>query len=468
LVLMQGKGLRLVWIDTISRYPIYSGLENLGLYHSNLDVALPLAAVYLRAYLARERPQVEFSYHPRRLYEAQGKQLPIEELVLDGDVVLASCSTADSEDAREILRIAKAAGRVTVLGGIFPKFSWSEALGWGVVDYICSGEGERAIVEIVDHILDSESGGAKQGGIVIGPAFPKMAQLVDLSGLPDPDYGCFPINDFLPYMNSAYILATRGCPAPCHFCTSARQYGFSYRMRPVDSVVRELRQLFDLGFRKMSLADDTVLVDKEWASSLFDALARENPGYTLKVRARADELSPEMIARMVDAGVEVVQFGVESVSLSTRLSMHKRLDQKSVEGAFELLSRAPSLKANPLYMMAYPGETRADLAANTEFMKSMGSDSRTITYLSFTTPYPGTGFAEKLVPSKGHLLTRDRKYFTNKFPVFVPNSLIEEGVRETLDWLVSMYDDVCRSLSEVWPIYHPIPAEFFQDAEIPG
>lgn len=460
------EGPTLVWIDTLCDYPIYGEIAGTGLYNSSHDVSLPLAAVYLKTYLQAQRPHIGFVYHPRRLYQAQGYAYQLEKLVEDGDVVLTSCSTADAPDARKIMEAAKAAGRTTVIGGIYPRFCHTEILNWGTVDYVCIGEGEQALLAVVDQITGQIDPTPFPG--IASPATPRPrpARLIDLAALPDPDYTGFPVVEFSQYMNSAYILATRGCPAPCHFCTSARLYGYSYRMRKVDSVIRELRALYELGFKKITLADDTVLVDHRWAADLFAAISRQNPGYRLKVRARADELSKDMIARMVDAGVEVVQFGVESIRLTTRMSMHKRLEQAAIEDAFDLVLSVQGLAANPLYMFAYPGETWQDLAANADFIKKVGSDPRVITYLSFTTPYPGTGFARTLSKSGGVMLTKNLKYYTNKFPVFLPDSMLTGTVEESLERLVACYDDVADCVNQSFPTQRRIPREFFDDIEV--
>ncbi|GAB3901171.1 radical SAM protein [Kibdelosporangium lantanae] len=459
--------LSLVWIDTLCEYPIYGEIANTPLYNSSHDVSLPLAAVYLSTFLSRHRPDITFKYHPRRLYEADGVPRPLAELVHDGDVVLTSCSTADSLDAQRILSAAKEAGKITVIGGIYPRFCHTTIVDWGTADYICTGEGEMALLAIVDQITGRSELRSIAGVATSHVPRPASAKLIDLSALPDPDYEGFPLKSFATYMNSAYILATRGCPAPCHFCTSARLYGYSYRMRPVASVVREVNDLYERGFRKITLADDTVLVDHSWATELFTELSNHNPGVRLKIRARADELTAEMIRIMVDAGVEVVQFGVESIQLSTRLSMHKRLEQESIQRAFDLVLSTDSLCANPLYMLAYPGETWEDLDANCAYIKERGADRRVITYISFTTPYPGTGFSRTIRRSGGGVvLTKDLKYYTNKFPVFIPASLLTMSVDQALNDLVARFNDVAECVNQSFPTQRRVPQEFFDEIKI--
>ena len=386
--------MRLAWIDTIADYPIYGDLSTSNLYNSSFDVSLPLAAVYLKTFLQVHRPHHEFQYFPRRLFRAEGLGYDPSDFIEQADVILTSCSTSDSDDARRILSASKAKGKRTIVGGIYPRFSPDAVLDWGCADYVMTGEGENALIDVLDHIEHNGLNLPTRAVASHSSRRPGSAVLMDLAQLPQPSYEGFPIARYQRFMRSAYILATRGCPAPCHFCTSARLYGYTYRMRPIESVVRELRDLYDLGFRQMTLADDTIGVNRDWALALFALIAAHNPGYRLKVRIRADELSDDLLKQMADSGVEVVQFGVESISLATRDLMHKHLGQKEIEGAFTAILKHPSLSANPLYMLAYPGENWDNLRNNIDFIVHAGTDRRVITYISFTTPYPGTGFAQ--------------------------------------------------------------------------
>ena len=461
--------MRVAWLDPLVDYPIYGDLTGSPLFNNSYDISLPLAYVYLSSFVRASRPHFEFVYHPRRLYSALGTLPPIEALISDADVVLTSCSTADSPDARRILRAAKHAGKPTVIGGIYARFSPSEILSWGCADFVVTGEGEAALLAILDHIASGATSAPRIAGVVC-PSLNEVTppRQVPLESLPQPVYDYLPLDDFRRFMRTAYILATRGCPAPCHFCTSARLYGYSYRTRPVHSVVKELADLHSRGFDSITLADDTITVDRAWALDLLRRIADANPGYRLKVRARADELDSEVITAMSAAGVEVVQFGVESINLSTREFMHKRLSQQAIEQAFDLVSKVDGMKANPLYMLAYPGETWDDLERNADFIASVGTDPRVITYVSFTTPYPGTAFRRYAESGRGFILTDDPRYYTNKFPVFLPASLLTIPAREGMARLLAIYDRIAAAVNRSHATQFPVPDEFFADLRWPS
>jgi anaerobic magnesium-protoporphyrin IX monomethyl ester cyclase len=461
--------MQIAWVDTLVEYPIYGNLTESPLFNSSYDVSLPLAFVYLREFVRHHRPDVEFKYIPSRLYAAEGLSLDLEGELEHADLVVTSTSTADSGSAKEILSRAKAMGKKTAIGGPFARFSPHRILDWGCVDFCVTGEGETPFLQLVEYLFYGVSPPASWAGVVT-PDLPtsRKAPVCDLATLPQPHYDELPIRGFQRYMRSAYILSTRGCPAPCHFCTSARIYGYSYRVRPIESVLEEIEELHQLGFKNISLADDTVAVNREWALRLFRLLAKRNPGVKFKVRSRADELDELLVDEMSAAGVEIVQFGVESISLSVRASMHKALDREAIDRAFELVLRTAALKANPLYMLGYIGETPDDLARNGCFIKEVGVDPRVITYVSFTTPYPDTGFAGLCRKNNGCVVTHDLKYYTNKFPVFLPRTLCEDSNAAGLERLVATYDDIARAVNTSHHTQYPIAQGFFDDIVISG
>ena len=453
--------LRAVWIETIAQFPTYNELLDAGLFYNKNDISLPLAPVCLASHLAKVRPSISFTYIPRRMSHAAGDSVDIEQSMAGFDVVMTGCSTADSGDARRILTAAKKLGKTTVIGGIYPTYCPSVVLAWGVADYVCIGEGELSLVRVLDQIAGIDPQTQISGVITPSNPKPTMPELVDLHQLQSLRFDDFVLQDSSQSVGSPYVLASRGCPAHCSFCTSARLYGHSYRTRPIEHVVRELDLLYSSGFKRITLADDTILGDPNWAMQLFRQIADTNPGYRLKVRARADELTRENIACMVDAGVQVVQFGVESASNTVRNRMGKNLAAPSVENAYELILANPELKANPLFMLAYPGETWEDYNKNLDYIRKQGANDRVYTYLSFTTPYPGTVFARGLNRRGGIFATKELGFYTNKFPVYIPRELLGDGFDSALDELVDSYHKLCDYLNQYTPIHSRIPAPFF-------
>ncbi len=66
------------------------------------------------------------------------------------------------------------------------------------------------------------------------------------------------IGDFLP------VQAARGCVHCCRFCTIYCIYRGRYFRRPVSEIIRDIRHVKSLGFRKFLLLDDNIMSDRDF------------------------------------------------------------------------------------------------------------------------------------------------------------------------------------------------------------
>jgi radical SAM superfamily enzyme YgiQ (UPF0313 family) len=72
------------------------------------------------------------------------------------------------------------------------------------------------------------------------------------------------------------VQATRGCPFTCSFCSITAYFDQSYRKRPVDEVVRDVRAAKKHGSRYIAFIDDNIGVDWDYCEQLWKALIPEN------------------------------------------------------------------------------------------------------------------------------------------------------------------------------------------------
>jgi radical SAM superfamily enzyme YgiQ (UPF0313 family) len=146
------------------------------------------------------------------------------------DVVLVTGMHVQAEQIRDIQRRAKAAGKVTVLGG--PSVSASPEMYPGF-DYLHVGE----LGDSTDTIV----------GLIDASAVPPASQMVfetkqrlPLTAFPLPAY------DRIPFRR--YLLGTMqfssGCPYLCEFCDIPGLYGRQPRMKTPEQIVAELDFIF--------------------------------------------------------------------------------------------------------------------------------------------------------------------------------------------------------------------------------
>jgi hypothetical protein len=153
-----------------------------------------------------------------------------------------------------------------------------------------------------------------------------------------PDLRISPLPRWDLYPNDRAIMATvqtsRGCPFECDFCDVIQYLGRKQRHKPVDQVLRELDQLYRLGYRSAFLADDNFTVYRARAKELLAAIrdwnARQVGGcfrfYTqVSIDAAADE---ELLQLCSDAGLTHVFIGIETPNEESLRESKKRQNLK--------------------------------------------------------------------------------------------------------------------------------------------
>ncbi len=205
------------------------------------------------------------------------------------------------------------------------KFPW--------VDYVVSGEADHIIVDLVRAIREkgSEVGlhGLPRG--VIGPIHrtsrysglredPPRVSTESLEGLPLPSY-----DDYFTELRTAPVLSevvqpglpvegSRGCwwgsKRQCTFC-GLNGRAMQYRTRPVDQVIRDIETLEKRHkTKRIGFADN--ILNPTWFTTLFPALAEHDLSYKISCETTPG-LTKDQVRVMAEAGVELVQPGIESL-----------------------------------------------------------------------------------------------------------------------------------------------------------
>jgi len=110
------------------------------------------------------------------------------------------------------------------------------------------------------------------------------------------------------------ILASRGCPHACDFCSIQTYYGRTFRHRPVEEVLDDFRTVKQLGGNRVLVLDDNPIADVAYARELFRALIPLKMQWATQCTiniARNEELL-DLAAR---SGLRTLTIGFESVSM---------------------------------------------------------------------------------------------------------------------------------------------------------
>jgi radical SAM superfamily enzyme YgiQ (UPF0313 family) len=200
------------------------------------------------------------------------------------------------------------------------------------------------------------------------------------------------------------IQTSRGCPRACDFCSVSRFYGRTHRLRPVEEVVREIR---NLGARFCFFVDEDIFLPGDRARRLFEALIPLGIVWLAQAGiAAADDRDLIRLARR--SGCRGVLVGIESTAQRHLDSLGKGFN--SVETYEKRLRnfREASIEVEASLIFGFDGEGTDAFADAFRFLNRNRIRHTTIWPL---TPLPGTRFYERL-RTEGRL--KEKAWWLNK------------------------------------------------------
>ena len=237
-------------------------------------------------------------------------------------------------------------------------------------------------------------------------------QLENLNNLPIPRY------DLLIKKKIGYMLpvqAGRGCPHTCSYCSIACVYKGKYLTRPVDDVIRDIKYIKKLGFKRFFLIDDNIASNPKY---LFELAKRIKP-LKMKWASQCTLLiakNKKLLHAVVDSGCSILSLGIESLSQKGLNSLNKSW-VKTTKTA-QLLKNIQNAGIAPATEMIIgtDGDTPDSIKATADFIIQ---NKIPVPKFYILTPLPGTEFYYEM-KLKGRLLHEDYTRYTAASCVFKP------------------------------------------------
>jgi anaerobic magnesium-protoporphyrin IX monomethyl ester cyclase len=303
----------------------------------------------------------------------------------------------------DMIRASRPRVRV-VLGGVHADVFAADLVRAHSADVVVHGEGEHAIVEIVE----AWAGGATDLSHIPGITFSADGEPqrtaerplnTALDDLPYPAWHLLPIHRYglLPFADIARpvltISASRGCPYRCDYCSLLHSHGKRYRRRDLVRVVDEYEHLVErFGIRQIGFVDPIFPLDKADLPLFCEELIRRRlPERCVWLsETRADRLDPETCRLMYAAGCRRVLLGIESSSVRLLENVNKKLQPDQIRAGVAN-ARAAGIQTVGLFMIGLPGETPAESRATVEFAVDLDLD---FAKFAITVPFPGSKLFE--------------------------------------------------------------------------
>lgn len=304
------------------------------------------------------------------------------------------------------LRAAGIDAHVTV-GGHYASFEPAAVLDRiPGLDSVVRFEGEDTLAELVARVeagRDWRVDGLayRADGIVETPG--RIAR-TDLDSLPWPDRRDIVYES--QRMPTASLLASRGCPWKCSFCSIITFYEANgtrgRRRRGAAGVVDEVEHLVrERGVRLVLFQDDDFLAGGRAATAWALDVAREMTSRDLhrecrfKFSCRSDEVRPDVLGPLVEAGLTHVYLGVEAGDPDDLVALNKLMKPEVHVRAGEVL-RSLGLSFDFGFQLLQPWSTLASVRNNVAFLRSFTGDGWTVAGFCRTLPYVGTPLETRL------------------------------------------------------------------------
>ena len=319
------------------------------------------------------------------------------------EVIGIYCMVTMEDDCLWFSRQLRGNCQLMVVGGPLPTCEPEPFLEH--FDVVVRGEGEQTMQELL-RAYQAGSDLNALPGIVYRAATenePKVTFTTDrpfaknLDSIPFPARELLPNRCYIDYGKKKYgysittVMSTRGCPYQCEFCSNVI-FGGSYRERSPENVVDEIEKALELGYDRISFADDVFTMKSERVIKICQEIQRRGLRFSWECLGRVDALDYPTYLEMRKAGCSRIFFGIESGNDHILKLMKKKITAEQARQAVEAAHQA-GLQVGAFFILFYPGETNETVLETLRYATRLPLD-----YLGLTMPYPlpGTALYERV------------------------------------------------------------------------
>lgn len=405
----------------------------------NMDFP-PINLTYIASYLSDLDVDVE-------ILDAKVNNLKIKQIkrkIKNFNPDLVGISVFVSAAIEESFKIAEAAKAVNkditvVFGGRHPTFEPEETLKNQKVDFLVRGEGELTFRELIIEGSPKDINGISYTNHkeIIHNDDRELMSKKEYANIRFPARSLTKGNEYKMFtVRLETIETSRGCPHSCKFCTTWKINNRTYRMRPVEDVIKELKLISNIeGITDVFFVDDELGANTKRVKRMCDRIIECKEKGEMKdlkffAQIRVDDIvrSPSMVEKMAEAGFWVVFIGIESVDEESLKEMRKEITFNKVLEALDILHDNNIIVIGNLIIGVNLHDTEEDIKRQIEIMKEVDVDIISFVLL---TPFPGSDTLEEL-DEKGLVITKDWEKYTVMDPVIKTYELSPKQLYELL------------------------------------
>ena len=361
------------------------------------------------------------------------------------NIIGATATTPFFYEALRVMDIAKKVNPniVTVLGGPHVTFTAEETLSQhSEIDVIVRGEGEQTLLDLArccgkgDELSQIRGIAFRSGQEVVLTA---PQPLIDVDKLPLPAYHLLPMEKyyFTVFGKFATILASRGCPHRCTFCSEWKFWGERWRPRNPKKIVDEIELLHKRHGRECFwFGDDCFNVSAEHIQGICSEIMARKLDISWYYQGRADLVikHKDLLPQMRRSGNLMTQIGVESSTNEELEEFNKNLTMEQIKEAIDLLQKH-DIVAQGLQIIGTRRDSANSLAHKVRCMKWLDPGFPIFTMF---TPFPGSDVYEE-AKANGWLETLDYSLYDMSHAIMSTEYLSRKQLMSLYYWCFSSY-----------------------------
>lgn len=397
---------------------------------------IPIGLEYVAAY-------IEDAVEEIHIVDMEKEQRTFQRLVdmYRPDLVGITLSATEHNEGLRLAKTAKKNGIMVVIGGYHPTAVPELMLSYPQFDLVVRGEGEITMKELVEN---------RNAEDVLGISYKKNRKIIhneDRPKISNLDNIPFPARHLRQYSYKAndgrtdydVMISSRGCSGLCSFCCEPSMSQSHLRCRSPENIIEEIQEMVKYHEEsplQVIFADPNFIGNPKRVSYLCDLLQKYDFNIEFSAMVRADSMArnPEIVKKMVEAGIVSFEMGIESPNSKDLKSTRKGVKTSVHKHAVQNI-RENGGRPGGTFVIGLPDQTEEEIKTFPVYAKEIGL---TAAAFGIATPFPGTEFYKEL-DKQNLIFETNWDNFDEMHSVYRTRHLSKEKIEELATYCMAKF-----------------------------
>jgi radical SAM superfamily enzyme YgiQ (UPF0313 family) len=360
------------------------------------------------------------------------------------DLFGVTMSATEHNSGLELCKTAKKFGITTAVGGYHPTAIPDKIMKYSQVDLVFRGESEFSMKEFIKQGSPTNIDGIsyREKGKIIHNKKRKPIKDLDLLPFPARHYRKGNECDLWLKRGGSHrdqVHFSRGCWGRCTFCCEPSMSRSVQRYRSHESVFKEIQEVYKFHNEEelvIIFGDPHFMGKPKLIEPLCDLLIEADMNILFTIMVRADSISknPEIVKKMVKAGIVGYCMGIETPDQGGLNDTKKGINNKIQENAVRIL-RENHAVAGGTFVIGLPGQTEEEILTFPEYARNLGMINAAF---AIATPQAGTEFYSEL-DAEGLIDVDDWTKYDQMHSVFKHDNISKERLEQLLTHCIGRF-----------------------------